>query len=78
VSTGGNRRAPGQVRDAIVRVLESRSRARVGEIHQEVEKVLGGPVPKSSVRSYLQIGTDATPPLFQRVAHGVYRLARRK
>jgi hypothetical protein len=73
------RRAPGEVRDAIVAVLsDGRRPMHVREIHEAVERRLGGAVPTSSVRSYLQLGTDAVQPLFSRVAHGQYKLVRRK
>lgn len=72
-----SRRAPGEVRDAIVAVLQrSPKGASVREIHAAVEKVLGGPVAASSVRSYLQLGSDSSPRLFTRVSRGKYKLAR--
>lgn len=74
-----NRRAPGEVRDAIVAALRNRqTAASVNEIHAAVEKRLGGKVAASSVRSYLQLGTDSSPRLFKRVKRGQYRLAKRK
>jgi site-specific DNA-methyltransferase (adenine-specific) len=73
----GNRRAPGEVRDAIVAALRRRQKdASVGEIHAAVEKRLGK-VATSSVRSYLQLGTDSSPRLFTRVSRGRYKLARK-
>jgi hypothetical protein len=52
--------------------------AKVKLIRQDIEKSLGSAVAPSSVRSYLRIGTDAQPPLFERIAHGTYRIARRR
>lgn len=49
--------------------------ATVQEIHAAVEKRLGE-VAASSVRSYLQLGTDSSPQLFTRVSRGRYKLAR--
>lgn len=70
-----DRRAPGEVRDAIVIALQGRQKdASVGEIHAAVEKRLGK-VAASSVRSYLQLGTGSSPQLFTRVSRGRYKLA---
>lgn len=53
------RRRPGEVRDAIVQVLESRRRAAsIQEISEGVDELIGS-VPASSVRSYLQLNTPA-------------------
>lgn len=69
------RRAPGEVRDAIVGALRNRpTGATVREIQTAVEKKLPGKVPPSSVRSYLQLGTDSSPRLFTRVSRGKYKL----
>jgi len=72
-----DRRAPGEVRDAIVAVLRGRQQeASVTEIHAAVEKRLGK-VAASSVRSYLRLGTDSSPRLFMRVSRGRYKLAQK-
>ncbi len=66
-----NRKRPGEVRDAIVRVLEARPRgASVSEITQQVISMIGE-VPASSVRSYLQLNT---PELFARMDRAQYVL----
>jgi DNA modification methylase len=66
-----NRKRPGEVRDAIVRVLEARPRgASVSEITQQVTSMIGV-VPASSVRSYLQLNT---PALFARMDRAQYVL----
>ena len=65
------RRLPGQVRDAIVSSLRSRDEASVSEIRQDVSDQLGGEVPASSVRSYLNLNTPGT---FERTGRGRYRL----
>lgn len=66
-----NRKRPGEVRDAIVRVLEARPRgASVSEITQQVTSMIGA-VPASSVRSYLQLNT---PALFARMNRAQYVL----
>lgn len=65
------RKRPGEVRDAIVRVLEARPRgASVSEITQQVTSMIGA-VPASSVRSYLQLNT---PELFARMDRAQYVL----
>lgn len=66
-----SRLRPGQVRDAIVDVLQSTDSASVGQIALGVEQRIG-PVPASSVRSYLQLNT---PELFVRQERGQYALA---
>lgn len=66
------RRRPGEVRDAIVHVLESRNGgATVQQITQDVSALIGGVAP-SSVRSYLQLNT---PELFARMERAQYALA---
>ena len=65
------RNRPGQVRDAIVHVLQNRPRgASVYEITHEVVNLIGD-VPSSSVRSYLQLNT---PGLFARMDRAQYVL----
>ncbi len=65
------RRRPGEVRDAIVHVLEGRpSAASVQQITDEVEALIGA-VPASSVRSYLRLNT---PELFVRMDRAQYVL----
>ena len=62
---------PGEVRDAILRVLEDRGGPlTVKEIEEGVSQALGS-ASSSSVRSYLRLNTDE---LFVREARGVYRL----
>lgn len=69
-----SRNSPGEVRDAIVSVLESRNDgASVGEIREAVAAHLGHDVPASSVQSYLQLNT---PGVFARTARGRYQLVR--
>ena len=66
------RRRPGEVRDAIVRTLESRySGATVQEITNEVVGMIG-PVAGSSVRSYLRLNT---PAMFARTDRAQYSLS---
>jgi site-specific DNA-methyltransferase (adenine-specific) len=65
-----SRLRPGQVRDAIVDVLKAAHSASVSQIAQGVEQRIG-PVPASSVRSYLQLNT---PELFVRQERGQYAL----
>ncbi len=66
-----SRRRPGEVRDAIVEVLEGRrAAASVGEISSEVSRLIGE-VSASSVRSYLHLNT---PVLFARTERGQYLL----
>jgi DNA modification methylase len=65
------RRRPGEVRDAIVRALETRHvGATVQEITSDVIDLIG-PVPSSSVRSYLRLNT---PTLFARTDRAQYSL----
>ena len=69
------RRRPGEVRDAIEQVLGSaRSPLSLREIHESVEARLGAPVPKSSVRSYLNLNSGRGGQ-FKRVRRGVYDLS---
>jgi hypothetical protein len=44
------------------------------EIHARVERLLGEPVPKSSVKNYLAKRSKGRRPLFDRVGRGWYRL----
>ncbi len=65
------RNAPGQVRDAIFRVLRHAPDGLTAKrIYQRVTKV-NGPTPESSIRSYLRLNT---PDMFAKEARGVYRL----
>lgn len=65
------RKRPGEVRDAIVRVLEARPHgATVAEITEEVAALIGE-VPPSSIRSYLRLNT---PTLFARMDRAQYAL----
>lgn len=61
---------PGVVRDAIIDFLQEKREATVAEIRTAVEAKLG-PVPSSSVRSYLG---NNVPDMFTRTAHARYRL----
>ncbi len=70
------RRAPGEVRDAIVSALRDAGKPmKVEEIRAAVAIQLGGEVSASSVRSYLNANCGPGK-WFVRVRHGVYRLAR--
>lgn len=64
---------PGIVRDGILAYLSEQGAAgaKVPDIQTAVEERVGQDVPRSSVRSYLNINTPAK---FERVGHGVYRL----
>lgn len=65
------RRRPGDVRDAIVNVLtEPPGAYTVSQIGEKVNRLIG-PVPASSVRSYLQLNT---PAVFARMERGQYSL----
>jgi len=66
------KREPGRIRDAIVQFLrDEQTEATISEIHRAVRRLLGEPVPSSSVRSYLGLNT---PDRFTRVARGRYRI----
>ena len=66
-----DRNAPGQVRDAIIRVMRFTSDGlSAKQIVERVDKV-NGPTPESSVRSYLRLNS---PELFVREGRGIYRL----
>lgn len=68
-----SRKQPGQVRDAILRVLSSSPKAlTVKQIEAGVSKAIG-PTATSSVRSYLRLNT---PELFVREERGVYGVTR--
>ncbi len=65
------RKRPGEVRDAIVKVLAARPRgATVSEITSQVTTLIGS-VPASSIRSYLRLNT---PELFARMDRAQYSL----
>ncbi len=62
---------PGEVRDAIIRVMQASDAAlTAGEIEEGVAQLLDSASP-SSVRSYLRLNT---PDIFMRESRGVYRL----
>jgi len=63
-------RAPGEVRDSIVRYLANGGSASIREIGAAITARLGA-VPQSSIRSYLNLNT---PDLFERTGRGQYRL----
>ena len=66
-----SRHYPGQVRDAILQVLALTSRPLpIKEIENRVKRI-AGPMPPSSIRSYLRLNT---PDIFVREERGVYRL----
>lgn len=65
-----SRRRPGEVRDAIVRVLSDLGSANVQEITGGVIELIGD-VPSSSVRSYLRLNT---PALFARMDRAQYSI----
>lgn len=70
----GNRRRPGEIRDAIEEVLTlATGPMRVSDIHDGVEARLGGTVAASSIRSYLRLNANADGQ-FVKVRHGVYGL----
>ena len=65
------RRRPGEVRDAIVRVLSDRRSATVQQITDGVVELIGDVAP-SSVRSYLRLNT---PAVFARMDRAQYAIA---
>lgn len=65
------RYAPGQVRDAILRVLRHTSDDLTAKQVAERVAQINGPTPESSVRSFLRLNT---PHLFIKERRGVYRL----
>ncbi len=72
MSNAPMRRPPGQVRDAILRVLaDAPGPLPVADICERVG-ALTSPVPRSSVQSYLSLNT---PRLFTRTSRGRYRRA---
>jgi site-specific DNA-methyltransferase (adenine-specific) len=65
------RNAPGRIRDAILQVMTLTSEPlSVKDIHDRLSKVVG-PIPTSSVRSYLRLNTPNT---FVRENRGVYHM----
>lgn len=65
------KRRPGEIRDALIAVLESKAEgATISEIEEGVELRIGFIAP-SSVRSYLRLNT---PSLFERSSRGYYSL----
>lgn len=70
------RRAPGEVRDAILKVLRRRKRdASIQEITVGVERQIG-PVAASSIRSYLRLASLGDQARLRRTARGRYELRR--
>ena len=69
------RRKFGSLRDAIVAVLQEADRElRVREVHAAVEQLLGEPVSRGSVKSYLRVGCRRKQPLFAYSGPRGYRL----
>lgn len=70
------RRPPGAIRDAILNYLHSAypDPRHVRAIHAAVSETLGENVPKSSVRSYLNLNT---PSVFERTTRGYYKMRSR-
>ena len=69
------RNSPGYVRDAILQVLALTSKPlSVKEIENRIQTI-AGPMPPSSIRSYLRLNT---PDTFVRDGHGVYSLLTHK
>jgi DNA modification methylase len=68
-------RAPGTVRDAILGYLSEviNNEASIGEIRAALTSKLG-PIPASSIRSYLNLNVPAT---FERISRGRYRLKKK-
>lgn len=66
------RRRPGEVRDAIVQVLEGRPEGAAPQVIADEVSALIGAVPPSSIRSYLRLNT---PELFARSERAQYTLA---
>ena len=66
-----NRQAPGRVRDAIIQVLKLASDGLSAKQIAERVANVNGPIPESSIRSYLSLNTPET---FVRESRGVYRL----
>ena len=67
-----DRKAPGEVRDAIVTYLvRAGTEAKVSDICEGVALELGENIPPSSVRSYLRLNT---PEKFERISRGRYRI----
>src|SRR6266849_295554 len=67
-------RAPGTIRDAIVRYLSAAGKvASLPEIREAISKELGEVSP-SSVRSYLNLNVPNT---FERTGRGTYRLKKK-
>ncbi len=71
MTDNSSRYAPGRIRDAILQAMTLTSEPlSVKDIQDRVSKVIG-PIPTSSVRSYLRLNT---PDLFVRENRGVYHL----
>lgn len=66
-----NRQAPGRVRDAIIQVLKLASDGLSAKQIADRVASVNGPIPESSIRSYLSLNT---PDTFVREGRGVYRL----
>src|SRR4051794_21555608 len=68
------RRRYGSIDKAVDAVLaESAQPLDAAEIHARVERLLRGPVARSSVRSRLAVRARTEPPRYERVSRGRYR-----
>lgn len=66
---------PGQVRDVIEQFLsmkENEQGATLAQMTEYIDEEIGVEVPRSSIRSYLNLNT---PGRFERTARGAYRMA---
>jgi hypothetical protein len=62
---------PGAVRDVILAYLRKHGDGTVEEIAKAADAKLGRPIPRSSVRSYLNLNV---PDVFKRLERGRYKL----
>ena len=73
------RRRFGTISSAITEVLRrAELELRVRDIRVEVERSLGGPVSRHSIKGHLHRGSSGSNPTFDCVGHGRYRLAHRR
>lgn len=66
-----SRQAPGRVRDAIIQVMKLAPNGLSARQIAERVRTVSGPIPESSIRSYLSLNT---PDTFIRESRGVYKL----
>lgn len=73
---GGRQRRVGELRPAVIRLLEAAGGPmRLRDIHTALELDLGEPVPRSTIKNLLAVHCRGATPVFERRQRGLYQLA---